>query len=632
MSNNPLKECLRGSSMSKIMHEENNTIFALDIGTRSVIGMVATFQEGHVKILGQHMVEHQSRAMLDGQIHDIPRVAQAVQQVKGALEKKLKQQYTKVAIAAAGRSLQTRRCRVDQDLAGELEIDTIVIHTLEMLGVQRAQEVLESEACGGAGENYFCVGHSVVGYYLNDYPIGNLEGHRAKKIGAEVLATFLPSSVVNSLRAVLARVNLEPLNLTLEPIAACEAVIPEQLRLLNLALVDVGAGTSDIAIAKEGTIAAYGMVPTAGDEITEILMEALMVDFMTAEKIKRSLPKNKDIVYQDALGLEAKITCAEILQIIEPAVESLAQEIADHILELNGQVAPKSVLCVGGGAQVPTLAERLASKLGLIPQRVALRSRSNISQLTDCKKKDLAGPEGVTVVGIAMVAAKRAGQNFISVTVNGQPFTLFHTRQMTVLQALGFLNFNPRELLGLNGKDLHFTLNGLPKTVYGEMGKPAVIRVNGQPAHLRTVIKNGDVIWVEKAVNGQSAQARVEDFGPESSPGEAILYLLNGQAVEREQPISPGDQLLITQSGQKEPQVVPSQQSLPKQQGVSIQVQVNGQSILMEGKSEYILIDVFNYYELDLVQSGGLVEIKRNGTTAEYTEVLQDGDEIEICW
>lgn len=633
--------------MPKIVYDESNTIFSLDIGTRTVIGILVNIQEKGLKILAQCMVEHKSRAMLDGQIHDIPRVAEAVKKVKAELEKKVKFPLTKVAIAAAGRSLKTCSCQVEQELVEDLEIDQIMINTLELLGVQKAQKNLEesSAQCGGK-ENFYCVGYSVVGYYLNDYLIANLEGHRAKKIGTKVLATFLPASVVNSLQAVLARVGLESVNLTLEPIAACEAIIPEQLRLLNLALVDVGAGTSDIAISRDGTITAYGMVPTAGDEITEILMETLMVDFMTAEDIKRSLNRNKDIIYKDALGINASISCQDVMQIIEPAVELLAEEIAANIVQLNGNIPPKSVMCVGGGSQVLTLTDRIATKLGLISQRVVLRNRDNIGQLLELKKKDLAGPEGVTVVGIALVAAKKLGQNFISVTVNGKPFTLFNTRQMSVLQALGVLNYNPRELLGLNGKDLHFTLNGESKTLYGELAKPALIRVNGKQAHLQTVVKNGDIILVDKAVNGENAVARVKDLAKDYLKASNKIYLLNGQSVSPEAPISDGDELYITdmtkEAQNEEDHALPfsSSTSSPspaslessKLSGTDISITVNGQPIVMKGKKEYILIDIFNYYELNIAETTGMVAIKRNGNSVEYTDILTDGDVIEISW
>lgn len=74
--------------------------------------------------------------------------------------------------------------------------------------------------------------------------------------------------------------------MTLEPIAAIEAAVPNNIRLLNVALVDIGAGTSDIAITKDGTIAAYAMTSTAGDEITEMLAKTYLLDFDTAEAVK----------------------------------------------------------------------------------------------------------------------------------------------------------------------------------------------------------------------------------------------------------------------------------------------------------------------------------------------------------
>ena len=57
--------------------------------------------------------------------------------------------------------------------------------------------------------------------------------------------------------------------------------------MLNIALVDVGAGTSDISITRDGSIIAYGMIPYAGDELTEAIVHHYLVDFKTAEQMKR---------------------------------------------------------------------------------------------------------------------------------------------------------------------------------------------------------------------------------------------------------------------------------------------------------------------------------------------------------
>src|SRR5690606_22252797 len=98
------------------------------------------------------------------------------------------------------------------------------------------------------------------------------------------IATFLPEMVVESLYTVMERAGIEVTYLTLEPIAALNVAIPSELRLLNLALADIGAGTSDIAVTKSGTVIAYDMVPIAGDEVTEAIAHNFLVDFNTAER------------------------------------------------------------------------------------------------------------------------------------------------------------------------------------------------------------------------------------------------------------------------------------------------------------------------------------------------------------
>ena len=79
--------------------------------------------------------------------------------------------------------------------------------------------------------------------------------------------------------------------LTLEPIAAINVLIPPSMRRLNVALVDIGAGTSDIAITDAGTVIAYGMVPIAGDEVTEAISDHYLLDFPIGRKSKTRTAK-----------------------------------------------------------------------------------------------------------------------------------------------------------------------------------------------------------------------------------------------------------------------------------------------------------------------------------------------------
>ena len=143
--------------------------------------------------------------------------------------------------------------------------------------------------------------------------------------------------------------------LTLEPIAAINVLIPPTMRRLNVALVDIGAGTSDIALTDSGTVIAYGMVPIAGDEITEAISDYLLLDFPLAEEAKRKLIHHEVITVKDILGFETDISKEEVIEHIKPALERLADSISQEILSLNNNQSPKAVMLVGGGSQTPLL-------------------------------------------------------------------------------------------------------------------------------------------------------------------------------------------------------------------------------------------------------------------------------------
>ena len=97
-----------------------------------------------------------------------------------------------------------------------------------------------------------------------------------------------PSCLMMLLMALYSAVELAGLkvaNMTLEPIAAIRVAIPEKFRLLNIAMIDVGAGTSDISITNDGSIVAFGMIPCAGDSLTEMIARKCLIDFATAEEV-----------------------------------------------------------------------------------------------------------------------------------------------------------------------------------------------------------------------------------------------------------------------------------------------------------------------------------------------------------
>lgn len=496
-------------------------IFALDIGTRTIVGLIMERTARGYHIRAAEVFEHQSRAMYDGQVHDVPAVAQGVLKVKEALERRTRQKLTRAAVAAAGRALKTAHGEARREKAAAEEVTQQDIRALELEALRTAQESLAQEQGQTAAAGFFCVGYSITEYILEGAPITELIGQFGKEIGLSVIATFLPRVVVDSLFAVLRRAGLEAASLTLEPIAALEVSIPPGMRQLNLALVDIGAGTSDIALVRHGHIYAYAMVPVAGDEITDALCQRYLLDFAGGEAVKRRLTAGGAVTFTDILGQRREEEAASIIRELTPAIESLAEQVAAEILNLNGR-PPDAVLLVGGGSLTPTLPQALAKALGLPENRVGLRGREAITEVTGQAKK-LSGPQAVTPIGIAVTALSGRPLHFFKASVNGQPVYLWNEAGQTVAAALLAAGTTWKRLFGRPGLALSVEVNGQLTVIPGEQGRPASILVNGRPADLDTPLAEGDMVEFRPGADGKDASATAGELaGPPRS------YRLNG--------------------------------------------------------------------------------------------------------
>ena len=357
-----------------------SNVFGLDIGTRNVVGTVGYRTEDDKFIVAAQCVrQHETRAMLDGQIHDIGKVGRIIGQVKAELEAQLNEPLSDVCIAAAGRVLKTVTTHVEYEYAEESIVTGEDIHTLDLLGIEKAQDILKE--ANDTQYKFYCVGYSVVKYFLNDEVFISLEDHKATKIGEDIIVTFLPEDVVDGLYSAVGQAGLTVANMTLEPIAAINVAIPENYRMLNIALVDVGAGTSDISVTKEGSIIAYGMIPYAGDELTELIVQHFLVDFKTAEAMKLASTTENEVTYEDIMSISHTIPSKEIWDLVEPTVDKITSEVAAKIMELNGDKTVSACFVVGGGGKIHGFTQMLAKRLDLPEERVALRGEEVLKEV-----------------------------------------------------------------------------------------------------------------------------------------------------------------------------------------------------------------------------------------------------------
>lgn len=727
-------------------------VFGLDIGTRSVVGIIGyKNNDGTFVVVAQVSVEHHTRAMLDGQIHDIGKVAATIEKIHKKLEDITGRRFKDVCIAAAGRVLMTVEAEAQMDFHSDTVITSEHIYTLDMIGVENAYSILREEKQSD-DIRFYCVGYSVKHYYQNGYMISNLEGHKANNIKEELIATFLPNEVVDGLYAAVERTGLYVSNLTLEPIAAINVAIPEKFRLLNIALVDVGAGTSDISITKDGSIIAYGMIPCAGDEITECIAKYYLTDFNEADRLKCASTLNEEVEFNDIMGLPQRVTADDIAAVTEETIKMITKGVADKIKELNGGKSVSAVFVVGGGGKAKGFTENLAEYLGLQKERVALRGSEVLGNVNFMQDDVVIDSLLVTPVGICLNYYEQRN-NFIFVTVNGERIKLYNNNKLTIMDAAVQMGFPNEDLFPKRGKSLIYYVNGEKRMLRGKEGEAAIVRLNGKQTGMSTHVEKNCKVDIIPSTRGADARLEISSLREYRSNMKSIFngkeivcprfVTVNGSLVSGFYEVREGDRIeilgyytleqvlefmdiicrgkiyvnnviapldakvydnfsiaceimkeepnyteLMAEYGdgqfpvtndvlypQEEPEVqeepdtesynnepeeavrglqdeewdsgiiedsilseedenlTEPEEIVPEIPKAAINITVNGEQVVLNGKPSYILVDVLDFYPVDTsVAHGDHLETSVNGEMCDFTCSVNEGDSVRIEW
>lgn len=727
-------------------------VFGLDIGTRSVVGIIGyKNNDGTFVVVAQVSVEHHTRAMLDGQIHDIGKVAATIEKIHKKLEDITGRRFKDVCIAAAGRVLMTVEAEAQMDFNSDTVITSEHIYTLDMIGVENAYSILREEKQSD-DIRFYCVGYSVKHYYQNGYMISNLEGHKANNIKEELIATFLPNEVVDGLYAAVERTGLYVSNLTLEPIAAINVAIPEKFRLLNIALVDVGAGTSDISITKDGSIIAYGMIPCAGDEITECIAKYYLTDFNEADRLKCASTLNEEVEFNDIMGLPQRVTADDIAAVTEETIKMITKGVADKIKELNGGKSVSAVFVVGGGGKAKGFTENLAEYLGLQKERVALRGSEVLGNVNFMQDDVVIDSLLVTPVGICLNYYEQRN-NFIFVTVNGERIKLYNNNKLTIMDAAVQMGFPNEDLFPKRGKSLIYYVNGEKRMLRGKEGEAAIVRLNGKQTGMSTHVEKNCKVDIIPSTRGADARLEISSLREYRSNMKIIFngkeivcprfVTVNGSLVSGFYEVREGDRIeilgyytleqvlefmdiicrgkiyvnnviapldakvydnfsiaceimkeepnyteLMAEYGdgqfpvtndvlypQEEPEVqeepdtesynnepeeavrglqdeewdsgiiedsilseedenlTEPEEIVPEIPKAAINITVNGEQVVLNGKPSYILVDVLDFYPVDTsVAHGDHLETSVNGEMCDFTCSVNEGDSVRIEW
>ncbi len=332
-----------------------NLIVGLDIGTSKVVAVVAeVLPDGRHEVIG--LGQHESKGLKKGVVVNIEATVESIQ---AALEEaelmadcKIRNVYTGIA-GSHIRSFNSRGMVAIKDKEVTAADVARVIETARAVNIPTDQQFLHTVSQEFVVDNQEDVRE----------PIG-MSGIRLEvKVHIVTGAVSAVQNIVKCIR----RCGLEVSDLILQPLASADAVLTEDEKELGVVLIDIGGGTTDIAVFTEGAIRHTAVIPIAGDQITNDIAMALRTPTLEAEEIKRRYGVAKQVLVDPAETIEVPglgdrgprtLSRQMLAAVIEPRVEELFALALQVVRESEyEEVLSSGVVLTGGTALMPGIAE-----------------------------------------------------------------------------------------------------------------------------------------------------------------------------------------------------------------------------------------------------------------------------------
>jgi cell division protein FtsA len=371
--------------------DPNDLIVALDIGTSKIVAIVAQVSpEGRYEIVG--LGQHESRGLKKGVVVNIEATVQSIQKALEEAELmadcKIRTVYTGIA-GSHIRSFNSSGMVAIRDKEVTQADVARVIETAKAVNIPTDQQILHV-----LPQEFIVDGQEDI-----REPIG-MSGVRLEvKVHIVTGAVSAAQNIVKCVR----RCGLEVADLVLQPLASSKAVLTEDETELGVALVDIGGGTTDIAIFTQGAIRHTAVIAIAGDQVTNDIAMALRTPTPEAEDIKLAHGLAKQVLADPAdrievpgIGDRAPRTLSRqaLAAVIEPRVEELYSMVHQGLRESGfEELLSSGVVITGGTSLIPGMVE-LAEDIFLKPVRVGLPSYSG--SLADVVRN----PRYATAVGL----------------------------------------------------------------------------------------------------------------------------------------------------------------------------------------------------------------------------------------
>lgn len=373
-------------------------IVGLDIGTSKVVAIVGEVtSEGNIEIVG--LGSHPSRGLKKGVVVDIESTVQSIQRAVEEAELMAGCQIHSVYAGIAGshiRSLNSHGIVAIKDReVCQADLDRVV-DAAQAVAIPADQKVL----------------HILPQEYVIDFQEGIKEplGMAGVRLEAKVHLVTGAVNAAQNIEKCIRRCGLEVEDIILEQLASSYSVLTDDEKELGVCLVDIGGGTTDIAIFTEGAIKHTGVIPIAGDQVTNDIAMALRTPTQHAEEIKiryacalAQLAGADESIKVPSVGDRPPrdLSRQALAEVVEPRYDELFTLVQAEINRSGlAEVLAGGIVLTGGTAKMEGVVE-LAEEIFHMPVR--LGSPAHVSGLTDIVKN----PIYSTGVGLLMYGVKQ---------------------------------------------------------------------------------------------------------------------------------------------------------------------------------------------------------------------------------
>jgi len=331
--------------------EDEQYVVALDVGTEYVKALIGRIGESSIEIVGVGRQHQQLSDMQAGAIADIGGV---VQNCNDALAKAEKQAGVSVRTAVLGIAGELVKgtttlipCRRKDP---ELEIDIDEMEQMVSLAQERASEKAKQNLAlelGSASMDVRLVNSALVGITIDGYQVTNPIGFKGRDVIIQLYTAFAPMIHIAALERTAKELDLDLLAVAAEPFAVARSVIGDNPNAsMSAVLMDVGGGTTDIAVVNEGGVQGTKMFGIGGRAFTRSIERDLGTDYENAEKLKLSVSENTlSSKRADEVNSALDKTCDVWVAGVELALSEFTD--LDHV--------PHRILLCGGGASLENI-------------------------------------------------------------------------------------------------------------------------------------------------------------------------------------------------------------------------------------------------------------------------------------